>query len=108
MSKKIIYFSAILSTLLLSGIAVADRVQNDLQSDMMKGHTPDHMDSALMNSSKAQAPNIKHSDGKDGTDMIHQMSVDKRELNSSPSSPPDLHHASDDDSPNIVHEVTKH
>ena len=108
MSKHKIYLSAILSTLLFSGVATADGTTPDLESDMISGHSADHKDPALMRSSKAQAPDVTHSNGQDETDLIHQMSADKVKLSSSPSSPSDQHHATGDNSQNMIHEVSEH
>jgi len=108
MSKHKFYLSAILSTLLFSGVAIADGTTPDLESDMINGHSANHKDPELVHNTPAQAPDVTHSDGKDDTDMIHQMSVDKEKLSSSPSSPPDQHHATGDNSQNMIHEVSEH
>jgi len=102
------YSTAILSTLLLSGAAIADGTTNDIGTDMMYGHSSDHKDSALVNSSPSQPADPKHSSEKDGQDIVHQMAMDGKKLKSSPSSPPDQHHASADNTPDITHEVRDH
>jgi len=108
MSKHRIYFSAMLSTLLFSGVAMADGVQSDLDSDIMYGHSVSHMAPMPTHGALARRPDLNHSDTQNGTDLLHQITVDRVTLSSSPSSPPDRHHDTGDDSPNIIHEVTEH
>lgn len=108
MSIRKTYLPAILSTLLLSGAAIADGTTSDLETDMMYGHSSDHKDSALVNSSPSQPADPSHSSEKDGEDIVHQMATDGKELKSSPSSPPDQHHVSADNTPDITHEVRDH
>ena len=108
MSTQKAYFPAILSALLISGVAIADGTTSDIETDMLYGHKSDHKDSALVNSSPSQPADPRHSSEKDGEDIVHQMTVDGKAVKSSPSSPPDQHHASADNTPDIVHEVRDH
>ena len=102
------YSTAILSALLLSGAAIADGTTNDIGTDMIYGHSSDHKDSSLVNSSPSEPADATHSSEKDGGSLVHQITIDKKKLNASPSSPPDQHHASADNTPDIIHEVRDH
>lgn len=103
MSKPTNYCSVILSTLLFSGVAIAHGVPGEIETDMIYGHSADHKDQALVNSSPSQAPD-NHAHGEDGSDLIHQMTVDKMKLNPSPSSSPEVSKADNhDDNTDLLH-----
>lgn len=108
MKKQNWVCGTILSTLIFSGVAIADGVQNDISGDVISGHSTDHKDSVLMNPSKAQAPDMGHTNEQRKEDILHVTVDHKEKLASSPGTPPDQHHASDDNAPDVIHETQDH
>ena len=84
MSKYKNLFGAVLSTLLFSGAVIADGVTSDQSGDILTGHSSDHKDPALMNPSKAQAPDMGHTNEQNKEDILHQVTEHDKELSSSP------------------------
>ncbi|WP_157606662.1 hypothetical protein [Sedimenticola selenatireducens] len=107
MSKFKNLFGAVLSTLLFSGAVVADGVTNDASGDIMTGHSADHKDPALMNPSKAQAPDMGHTNEQNKEDITHQITAHKAELSSSPSSPPEMGHQNEQNKEDMMHQMTE-
>ena len=108
MSKYKNLFGAVLSTLLFSGAVIADGVTSDQSGDILTGHSSDHKDPALMNPSKAQAPDMGHMNEQDKEDITHQVTEHSNELSSSPSRSPDMGHMNEQDKEDITHQITEH
>lgn len=108
MSKYKNLFGAVLSTLLFSGAVIADGVTSDQSGDILTGHSSDHKDPALMNPSKAQAPDMGHMNEQDKEDITHQVTEHSKELSSSPSRSPDMGHMNEQDKEDITHQITEH
>lgn len=101
MKKYKILLGTALSTIMFSGAVFAHGVSNDQSGDILTGHSSDHKDPALMNSTNAQVPDIGHTNEQDGEDILHQLSEHKAVLSASPGSPPDQHYANQDDTPSF-------
>lgn len=108
MSKYKNLFGAVLSTLLFSGAVIADGVSSDQSGDILTGHSSDHKDPALMNPSKAQAPEMGHTNEQDKEDILHQVNDHGEKIVGSPSSPPEMGHMNEQDKEDMLHKITDH
>jgi hypothetical protein len=102
--------SAILSSMLISGIATADNVNSQLETDMMYGHKYTQQNSA-MRSKRSQAGTGGHSDPKGlETDAIHQMTEHMEAMHADPSTAPDVRHGDNSETATDImyHDNVKH